>query len=218
MITRMVFIRHGQSTANLEQRAQGQLDVPLTELGRAQARQAAEYLSGWHFDAAYSSDLSRAFETGSIIAARHPGLELQSEPELREMYIGRWQGILSRDVAVMYPDEYDTWINDWWNARPGGGESMPELARRAQGIAWKIARENPGKTVLVATHGTFLRTLQLEWLNVPGERIKETPGIPNCSVYVIDYDTETGSTTPVIMGDTSFQRAAATGEEDIVAP
>lgn len=203
-MTRFIVVRHGQSTYNVEGRIQGQLDCPLSALGRLQAEAAAEYMSSMHIDAAYSSDLQRAFETCSRIAARHEGLTVKQEPALRELHCGKWQGLTGAEAAKKYPAEYAYWRSDYWNARPVDGESPQEVAGRMREIMWKIAKEHPDETVLVTSHGGAIRTLQCEWTGVPYEQITQTPWIKNAALYIIDYDVDTMKCTPVIMGEDSY--------------
>ena len=203
-MTRFVVVRHGQSVYNLEGRIQGQMDVPLTELGRAQADAAGEFLKDMHFDAAYASDLQRAFETAQRIVAHHPGLEVKPEPELREIYVGKWQGMLSSKALEMYPEEYGKWRRDRWNACAIEGESTQEAAKRAHDAMWRIAKAHPEETVMVASHGGLMHTLLCEWMGEPYERIMELPWIKNAATYIVDYNVDTGKCMPVLLGENSY--------------
>lgn len=203
-VTRMVFVRHGQSLCNLEGRLQGQFDSPLSELGLKQAEACAEYLADRHFDAAYSSDLSRAYVTAKTIAARHDGLEVEKIPALREIFFGKWQYMMPAEIAVKYADDYAAWKTGDCYTRPTGGECMAEVGKRACAAAWDIARKHAGGTVLVVSHNGAMRMLQCDWLGIPFERMHEAQGVKNTGVYVMDYDTESGKITPVISGETGF--------------
>ena len=89
-MTRFIVIRHGESLGNLEERFYGHTNGGLTERGREQAHLAAEYLRDIKIDAAYASDLIRAYETGAIIALPH-GLTPIPDPKLREIFAGKWE-------------------------------------------------------------------------------------------------------------------------------
>ena len=104
----LILIRHGQTQWNREGRWQGQADPPLNALGRRQARRAALDLRGARLDHLYSSDLRRALETAHIIGA-DLGLAVIPDPRLREINLGRWQGMLSADIEAQYPDEFRRW-------------------------------------------------------------------------------------------------------------
>lgn len=209
-MTRLVFVRHGQSEGNLMKVMCGQYDVKLTEKGVKQAEMTAEYLKDWHFDAVYSSDLSRAYETCRCIMVYHPDQEIVKDPELREVFIGEWEHRSREEIASNYPDAYDFWINDIWNAHPVGGESIKDAAVRIKNAVWRIARENDGGTVLITAHACIIRVLTCGWLGLPDERMQEAPWVGNASVTVVDYDIDAHTTTLVTLGDDSFQGEMAT--------
>lgn len=204
MKTRLVVVRHGESRCNLEGRLQGQYDSPLTPLGLRQAEACAEYLKDMAFDAAYSSDLSRAYITAKTIAAKHDGLTVTQIPEIREIYFGKWQYMKPAEIAEKYPEDYAEWKTSRWDVHPTGGECMGDVAARACPAVWDIARRHEGGTVLVVTHNGPMRMLQCDWLGIPYERMNEAAHTKNVGVYIMDYDTESGKITPVVMGETGF--------------
>jgi len=203
-VTRMVFVRHGQSLCNLEGRLQGQYDSPLSKLGMKQAEACAEYLKGWHFDAAYSSDLSRAYVTAKTIAEKHVGLEVTQIPALREIYFGKWQYMLPAEIAEKYPEDYSAWKKGGCYTHPTGGECMADVYERASRAAWEIACRHEGGTVLVTAHNGTMRMLQCDWLGISCEEMDKVQHVKNVGVYVMDYDTDKRTVTPVIMGETGF--------------
>lgn len=208
-MTRMIFVRHGESLGNLEKRYFGHTDGALTERGRDQARRTAEYLKDEKIDAAYSSDLIRAYETGKIIAERH-GLVPVADAGLREMYMGKWEKLLYDDLPKCYPAEYKIWMQSLWKSRPTDGESVEEMTCRVRDTVWKIAEENEGKTVLVTFHGTPIRSLCCEWQGIPYERMNEVDWVPNASVSIVDYDTENHTVNPEIIGYIGFAEDIST--------
>lgn len=208
-MTRMIFVRHGESTGNLEKRYFGHTDGPLTELGREQARRTAEFLKDEKIDVAYSSDLIRAYETGKIIAEKH-GLVPVSDAGLREMYMGKWEKMLFDDLPKLYPNEYKVWMRNLWKSRPTGGESVEEMACRVRDTVWKIAEGNDGKTVLVTFHGTPIRSLCCEWQGIPYERMNEVEWVPNASVSIVNYDIKNHTVKPEIIGYIGFAEDIST--------
>ena len=208
-MTRMIFVRHGESTGNETHRFYGHFDGGLTERGRAQARATAEYLKDYKIDIAYGSDLSRAFETGSIIAEPH-GLVVIPDKELREIYAGEWDNLLFEEIGEKYPVEFGLWKADIWNAMPVGGEKVSDVAKRVRREVWRLARENEGKTVLIATHATPVRSLVCEWLGMADEQMKEINWVKNASVSIVDYDTENNTVKPVVIGEAEFLGDIAT--------
>lgn len=210
MKTRLVFIRHGESLGNIESRFYGHYDGPLTDKGRLQAEMAAEHLRDMPIDAAYASDLQRAYDTGKRIMEYHPGIELTADARLREIRAGEWENVPFAELTRKYPGEYGLWMTDLYRARPVGGESIAELARRVHDAVWDIARRHAGMTVLIATHATPIRTLQCEWTGIQYERIQDIRWVQNASVSIVDYDIEAESTQLIVLGDASFQGDNAT--------
>ncbi len=199
-MTKFLIIRHGQSTANLEERYAGWYDAPLTELGRKQAAITTDYiLKNYHVDAVYSSDLIRAVETVKEIAAR-ANVPLVKEKALREIDGGEWERKQVEEIARKYPEQAYLWKTDIGKARPTGGESFAELQVRIDSAFRKIAAENDGKTVVVASHGGAIRTMQCLFENVPIEDMRKVPWTPNASVSEVNY--ENGKYTPVRLGYT----------------
>lgn len=203
-MTRMIFVRHGESPGNHYRRFFGHHDEGLTETGKQQANRAGEYLKDTKIDAAYASDLGRAFETGQRIAAFHDELTLVPDTQLREIFAGDWENALFAELDTKFHEDYQTWMNDLWNSRPTCGESVRELTERVRNEVWKIAKAHEGQTVLIATHATPIRTLACEWLGEPYENMTKTGWVKNASVSVIDYDTEKNTTEVVLLGETSF--------------
>ena len=95
--TQIYFLRHGQTNNNKEGRMQGRVDIPLNEVGRAQARCAAQRLKGIGFDAVYSSPLSRAVETAQIVTGL-PVQEINIEPRAIELGFGIWENRLHAEL------------------------------------------------------------------------------------------------------------------------
>ena len=100
--TRLYIVRHGETAWNLEQRIQGQLDIPLNDTGRGQAARMAQALAGEGIAAVYSSDLSRAAETAAALA-QAAGLPLRTDPSLRERGFGHFEGVTPRRSSTARP-------------------------------------------------------------------------------------------------------------------
>ena len=197
MKTRMIFIRHGESDGNIGHYFTGNLDVPLTDKGRAQAKCAADALKDTPIDAAYASDLIRAFETGEIIAAPH-GIRVIPDKGLREINGGEWEGVRFDDLDERFHEGYQTWRGDMANCRCTGGESVRELAARVKKACEAIAAREEGRTVLIATHATPIRAMQLLWQGLPVDEIGNIPWVMNASISIADF--EAGVWTPIVIG------------------
>lgn len=188
MKTTLIFVRHGESESNRAKRFTGQMDIPLTELGRKQAQKTADYLRSVPLTAIYSSDLCRAMQTAEPTARIH-GLPIRPDAELRELHCGKWEGVAYDTVAELYPEDMATWNDHFGNARPTGGESIPELADRVSRAVEKIVRENVGGCVAVFGHGAGLRVLRCRWLGLPlSESANRANWAANASVSMVEYD------------------------------
>ena len=177
--TKMIFVRHGQSEANLAGIFIGHINSPLTELGHRQAELTAEFLKDEHIDVFYGSDLIRAYETGRHIAKRH-NKGVIPDKNLREIFAGDWEG-----------------------------KKFSELYERITGEVKKIARENMGKTVLIATHATPIRCLVCLFKGIDPANMKEVPWVHNASVTEADFY-EDGSVAPIIIDKFDFMGEMAT--------
>src|SRR6185437_15592133 len=120
-MTTLLIARHGETDWNREGRWQGWADPPLNDTGRAQAKQLAGELRDTPFDAVYSSDLRRAFETAEILAAPHD-IPVVADPGLREIDVGSWSGLTRAEIDARFPD----------GERPGGETRDEHLARVLQ--------------------------------------------------------------------------------------
>jgi broad specificity phosphatase PhoE len=147
----LVLVRHGQTDWNVEERFQGQLDVPLNAVGRNQAEALKLQLAGVHFDIAYSSPLIRAVETAQIIAGN---VHVDRDPRLTEIHHGFWQGKTKRDIADRWPDQWDQWNKLPQNFTAPGGESAASVRARVR----DFLRTIQGTNILCVSHGVVIQT------------------------------------------------------------
>jgi probable phosphoglycerate mutase len=151
VLNTVLVVRHGRTGYNASGRIQGQLDSPLDELGRGQAKAAAARLAELVPAAIVSSDLSRAADTAGELAAL-TGLPVRLDPRLRERYFGQWQGLLNTEVAERFPE---SWAR-WQAGEPVEGfdiEPVDEVAKRAAAAVEDAAALTPEGTVVVFGHG-----------------------------------------------------------------
>ena len=187
-MTKLLIVRHGNSMANTQGVFAGSTDSPLTELGHAQARQTARYIADHYaVDAVYASDLQRAFDTGKAVAELFD-LPVIPTQKMREIYAGEWEG-KPFDVLDLR-QSYWVWKTDIGNAVCDGGESVAQLQKRIVAEVTRIARENPGKTVVIATHATPVRVLQCFCEGKELSQMKDVPWVSNASVTELCYEDE----------------------------
>jgi probable phosphoglycerate mutase len=164
---RLVLWRHGRTAWNLEHRFQGQTDVPLDEVGIAQAKAAARLLMALRPQVILSSDLSRAMNTAAPLAAAC-GLEVTTDARLRETDGGGWEGRRREDLLQTDAQNYRAWLAGEV-IRPGGdGEDRRTVGARVMaGIDAALDRTAPGRTAVVVTHGGAARAVLAPLLNRP---------------------------------------------------
>lgn len=182
----MIFVRHGQSTANVEQKFTGHLNAALTPLGEKQARNVAVFLKQYPIRKIYASDLKRAMQTAEPTAAML-ALPICPDPLLREIDAGKWEGKSYAQLREEYGDSYALWTGDVGNAHPEGGESVRELAERIYRETDRIADENDGSTIALFTHAMPIRTLRARWQGIPVDRLSTVEHVRNASVSVVEY-------------------------------
>jgi probable phosphoglycerate mutase len=152
---RLYMVRHGETAWNAEGRVQGQLDIPLSEVGRAQARAVASLLSGETFSALYSSDLVRVRETAQPLAELLQ-LPPRLDERLRERHYGVFQGITYAECKSRLPQDYVRFRDKDLDYDFGTGESLRLFNERSLACIGEIAARHPGEEVIVFTHGGVL--------------------------------------------------------------
>ena len=186
-MTRLILIRHGESQANRQDLFAGNYDAELEENGITQARITAKYVAdSYKIDKIYASDLRRAYSTAQALADEL-GLDIEKSPQMREISTGEWEGMKFSDIAEKYPNEYKEWTEHIGIARCPNGESTCELGQRIMRELQRIAEENEGKTVAIATHATPIRVSQCLITHGSLERMQNVPWVSNASVTVYTY-------------------------------
>ncbi|HHY10758.1 MAG TPA: histidine phosphatase family protein [Firmicutes bacterium] len=168
-MTRLIFVRHGETIWNQEMRYQGQEDSPLSELGLEQAKRTGEFLAGRKIDAAYSSDLKRALLTAKEIS-RHHNLKPKTDPRLREIAFGLWEGLTRTEVQENYGELYRARQKDSLHTRIPGAELPGEVVVRFQAALRDFVSRHQGQTVLVVGHGGCFRWNIASLLHIPLEK------------------------------------------------
>ena len=207
-MTTLIFVRHGQSQANLDYVFAGHIDTPLTELGVKQAENTAQFLKDFPIERIYASALCRARITAEGTARLH-GLSVIPDPAWREVEAGKWEGRPYAELLDSYGADYRTWIEDCGNAHPDGGESVVALSERIYAAFDRLLEENRGKCVAVFSHATPIRLLSARWLGIPVKDLKDVPFSPNASVSIVDVDEE-GTLTIRMLGYDGHQGDCST--------
>jgi 2,3-bisphosphoglycerate-dependent phosphoglycerate mutase len=189
---KLILIRHGQSIWNLENRFTGWVDVPLTTLGKEEARLAAKHLGGIKIDVAYTSALLRAQDTLSIIL-KALGLDVPviRDQALNERFYGDLQGLNKEETAKQYGDEQVKIWRRSYDVPPPGGEALKNTAERTlpffeRCIMGDIRQD---KNVLVVAHGNSNRSIVMKLDNLSNQEVLELnldTGVP--LVYDLGVD------------------------------
>ncbi len=151
-MTRILLVRHGQSTWNADGRWQGRADPPLSELGRRQAEVAAESIATMDIAAIWSSPLVRAQETATFMG-RRLDLEVQSDARLQERDAGEWTGKTRTEIEAGWPGFLDS------GRRPAGFETDDVLHQRAVAAVNDIAA-TAHLPVVIVSHGGLIRVVE----------------------------------------------------------
>lgn len=166
-VGRLLLWRHGRTAANAGLRLQGQIDIPLDEVGRWQARTAtAALLARYEPTAIVSSDLSRARATAEHLA-RATGLPVTLEPRLRERSFGVWEGMTGDEITARWPDEFEAWRG---GGDPEGVDAEPRAAvatRMGVAITEHAEALGPEDTLVVVSHGAAIALAVGELLGQP---------------------------------------------------
>jgi probable phosphoglycerate mutase len=176
-MTDFVFIRHGETDWNRQQRFQGHADVPLNAIGLSQAARLGARLAAERADLLVSSDLTRARQTAQPLAeawAQAPALERG----LREQSFGLLEGLDAPTIKARHADLWAQWLEHKADfALPGGGESLRQFHARVIDAVRALADRHPGRTLVVVTHGGVLDMLwrTAHGLSLDGLRACEIP-------------------------------------------
>lgn len=195
-MTNIILIRHGESLGNNQKIYLGQEDWDLSPTGYKQAELVAQKLKTIHIDKIYSSDLIRAYHTVEP-TAKALGMEIIKEKNLREIDSGSWGGLTYDELQLKFKNDYGIWCSDIGHAICTNGESVADLWQRIGKCIQKIAEENIGKTILIATHATPIRTLVTDWSGKTIDDMKNIPWVYNASLTYAKFDNGKFSVTSV---------------------
>ncbi len=163
-------LRHGEVVQAETRRFIGHLDVPLSPRGESQSQTQAARLRGVPLTAVYTSDLIRARATGTIIGAPH-GLVPTVVPALREMDMGRWDGLTAAEIAEREPEAFKEWMSRIGEFPFPAGESVGDLIARVWPAFAAIAAEHRDCEIAIVAHGGTNRAILCRALDVPFPRL-----------------------------------------------
>lgn len=187
--TTLVLVRHGVTAHTVDKRFSGGLasaNPGLSDEGRAQVRATGEWLEpiADRVDAVVSSPVRRTLESAEIIAGML-GKQVDVEPGFAEMEFGTWDGLTFAEVAERFPDELEGWLGAM-DVAPGGGESFRQVQDRVLAALESVLEAHTGKTVVVVSHVTPIKTLVAHAVAAPLESVYRMELTP-ASVTVLSF-------------------------------
>lgn len=204
LATRVILVRHGESSFNVERRVQGHCDQStLTAAGRASAQQVGAALSELKFDAVYSSPLQRAKETTDLILSglsTPPQAPIQLTDDLKEINLVQWEGLLFTEVEEQYPEAYQCWSKTPHELRMtisgADGQStdffpVPALYEQAKSFWKEILPRHSGQTILVVAHSGINRALISTAIGLEPDHYQAIHQ-SNCGISVLNFGGQWG--------------------------
>ncbi|RII17012.1 Phosphoserine phosphatase 1 [Streptomyces sp. YIM 130001] len=204
--TTFVLLRHGETALTARKRFSGSGgdDPALSDAGREQAERVADALvARGTIQAVVSSPLARCRQTAAAVAAR-TGLDVVTEPGLRETDFGAWEGLTFGQVSELHPDDLSAWLGSQDVAPTGGGESFATVARRVAEARDRIIERYAGRTVLVVSHVTPVKTLVRLALGAPPDSMFRMD-LAAASLSAVAYYAD-GNAAVRLLNDTSHLR------------
>ena len=168
--TWVYLMRHGSVVGAETRRFIGHLDVPLSPMGEAEMERLAARLAAVPLAAVYASDLLRSRLSAEIIARPH-GLAPRIIPALREMAMGRWEGLTADEISAREPDAFKAWMARIGEFPFPEGESVADLLGRAWPAFENIVGLHPGERVAIVAHGGTNRVILCGALGLPLDRL-----------------------------------------------
>ncbi|MEQ9617668.1 MAG: histidine phosphatase family protein [Deltaproteobacteria bacterium] len=154
----LILVRHGETDWNRTGRCQGIADIELNDNGRKQVRELGESLKNHDIAAVYSSNLLRALETAREIA-RHHGICVTIDEDLREMNQGELEGLMFSEIRERYAHVLKEWRESPETLILPDGESLLQVEQRAWKAFEKVHRRHAGETVVVVSHNLTITLL-----------------------------------------------------------
>lgn len=182
---KIYLVRHGESEWNVLKKIQGQKNISLTQKGIEQAKLIGNRLINEKIDKIYSSDLSRAYKTATIIG-NIIECDVTSIEELREINFGVWEGLTNDEIMNKYSSDLILWRKEPEKLNLNGAETLKELQTRAIKRLNKLIYDENINNVLIVSHGVTLKTIILGLLDISLSNIKNLT-LNNVSLSIVEF-------------------------------
>ena len=183
----LILVRHGHVEGIHPERFRGQIDLPLTSLGQAQAAATASFIADhWRAKAVYTSPLGRCRDTGTAIA-KAQGLSIEPMQELIDINYGSWQGRTQEEVKASEPERFKAWMQQPQLTVIAGADSLQDVQARLVRALNHMREAHPGETVIAVGHDSTNRVFLTLGLDMPLSRYWHLQQDP-CAINVLRFD------------------------------
>ena len=196
-------IRHGETNWNKERRVQGQSDSHLTDLGTLQAKELGQRIAHLEFDKIYCSSSLRTRQTAEH-AFPESTTEIKYLDELREIFLGPWEGHLYEDLAQSEPDSHGHFWEQPHLFRLSGAESFFELQQRAIDAVAEIEAAHrtdsvSGRKVAIVSHGALIKSYLCHVEGRSMDQLWAPPRMHNCAHSIVALNSIDGTSSANIL-------------------
>lgn len=184
-MSRLILVRHGRTAWHAEGRYAGTADVELDDVGRKQVELVVKRLAGAGIEHVYSSPLSRCLELAERVADSH-GLDVTVDERLREIDLGRWDGVLYTDIIKNDGEILRKWTADPSSMTVPGGESLAAVQDRSMQWFSQAVADYPEGTIIASSHGGPIRSILAAVIELPLSRIFRLQ-VDLASISIVNY-------------------------------
>lgn len=181
---RVHLIRHGETNWNKEKRVQGHSESTLTPQGQQQARDLAPTLQQHPITKVYCSSSIRTRQTCELLFSNNP-IETLYNDELREIYLGPWEGKLQSEIRSLYPEQFENFFHAPEQFAQLEAETFEEVQQRGLKMLKQILSDDSAQEVAIVSHGVLIKSLLCYLENRPLAQLWEPPIMHNCAHSII---------------------------------
>jgi len=184
-MSRLILVRHGRTAWHAEGRYAGTADVELDDVGRKQVELVVKRLADAGVEHVYSSPLSRCLELAERVAESH-GLDVTVDERLREIDLGRWDGVLYTDIIKNDGEILKKWTADPSSVTVPDGESLAAVQERSMQWFSQAVADYPEGTIIASSHGGPIRSILAAVIEMPLSRIFRLQ-VDLASISIVNY-------------------------------